>query len=259
MSARTRSTGDLSRQKLVATSRSSACSSLKPIEPVVSISLISVSARSSSALGQAEHMLADDIALDLARAAADGGGEGVQIAALPDAPVIRIRLADVVARLRALHGQRNVVGAPEELRAHELGNQADRERAVLIERRNGVALHRKAQGPVFHEGLHKLVRNRRVLDRGHAAAPRARREIEKSADVRLGHDIAARLTSARAALILKRAHGHEPALALLAHEAGGGNARIGEEGLGEAVFARELANGHGLDAGHMHGREEEAQ
>ena len=57
-------------------------------------------------LGQAKHMFANDILLDLARATANGGRKAVEIRPVPIAIIDSIFVANIIARARALELQR---------------------------------------------------------------------------------------------------------------------------------------------------------
>ena len=204
-------------------------------------------------------MLADNIALNLRRAAANGRRETVQITALPNAIIMGAVIADIISRPRALQANGKGIEALIKISARQFRTKRQRHGSVLRQRLNFIAAAVQAQSPRFRHQRDKFFLHSRIFNRRSAVQLGLAGQPQNIGRVGHHHHMPPGLAGARAAFIFQRLHGNQPAFALIAHQAICRNTRIGEKGLRKAIFAGQLFNRHSLDAAIFHRREEEAQ
>ena len=202
-------------------------------------------------------MLADDVVLDLAGAAADGGGKGVEIGSGPDSIVHSVLVADIIGAMRPGQGDGELIDPPDEFCVHQFARQGQARRVVLVQGRNRDPLAAKLQALNLQDEVDHLAADVGIVERRRAVPLHAFGQIQDRPGVGRGLHIAARLPAPRAALVFQGPHGDLPAVALGAHQSVGGNSRVGEEGLGEAVLSGQLADRRRGDARHFHRRQQE--
>ena len=99
-------------------------------------------------------MLANNIALNLRRATANSGRETIQIATLPNAIVMGLRIAYIISRACALHGNGKGIQTLIKIGAGQLTSQGQRHWPVLRQRLNFIAAAVQAQSAGFGHQRH---------------------------------------------------------------------------------------------------------
>src|SRR6476620_8298402 len=130
----------------------------------------------------------------------------------------------------------------------QLCGKSDRVWPLAAQRRDLSAPCAQTIALIFDHEADDLVADRGILQRRPAIAPRATCKLDHVTEVERHTADAAALSAGNAAFEGKGQHCHLPAFAFLPHQAIGGDARVGEEGLVEAILARQLLDRLRLDA-----------